>query len=560
MFTFQQWLNDFLVKAAGHKYIKRIPYQSGGRLRYRYIYNVTHTHAGKHVLDPDHMKVGTKLMLDATPGKEMHAHIVSVNGDQVIFEYDDGPHKGKLSRPMSKQALAAELDKVHGISDKLNTARAKQKAVVDKLKERGASDKQIAREQKRLDALGGDREGATPSPSEQENTPTRTANEEARREAIGSRASAIAYALDNADIFREVGRDRRIVGLAPAPQRGGDRMINAFRRLPADLLSDFDGDTRRDLIQHILNAEPTADELKATVAEWITSFVDAREKAAPAHTALVKEKYVGATYSELDQLLSPNGMNSAGMTSIASLNERKDPGGRLYRHLIDRASPLIQLPSDLDRRVRVYRAEHGIRGAYQKGESINDMIGELASAYSTSRDVKANEAEIKDTLTRFMSPAIDYALSVLTDDEPLQNKIKETLSTLDDIKKSSEKRARIQWRPSPEQSAMLSMATDPQALEREFREQHQVLFVDNPTRRAKAVDVARKEYEKQANAILASADRSEDAMRAALTKHAFYLGINPSEKGRPHIKQMARWSSEIRDALIEQKIKERGLT
>jgi hypothetical protein len=157
MFTFTQWLNDFLVKAAGHKYIKRIPYQSGGKLRYRYIYNVTHTHAGKHVLDPDHMQVGTKLMLDATSGKEVHGHITAVSGDKVTFEYDDGPRKGE-SVTMSKAELATELDKVHGISDKLSTARAKQKAVLDKLKERGASEKQIAREQKRLDALGGEAE------------------------------------------------------------------------------------------------------------------------------------------------------------------------------------------------------------------------------------------------------------------------------------------------------------------------------------------------------------------------------------------------------------------
>ena len=90
MFTFQQWLNDFLVKAAGHKYIKRIPYQSGGRVRYRYIYNVTHTHAGKHVLDPDHMKVGTKLMLDATSGKEVHGHITDVSGNKVTVELPNG--------------------------------------------------------------------------------------------------------------------------------------------------------------------------------------------------------------------------------------------------------------------------------------------------------------------------------------------------------------------------------------------------------------------------------------------------------------------------------------
>jgi hypothetical protein len=165
MFSYTQWLDE-LIKAAGHKYIKRVPYQSGGRLRYRYIYNVTHTHQGKHVLDPDHMKVGTKLMLDATSGKEVHGHITAVSGDKVTFAYDDGPRKGEVVT-MTKTELAAELDKVHGISDKLNTARAKQKAVVDKLKERGASEKQIAREQKRLDALGGEAEKDEPKKDEQ---------------------------------------------------------------------------------------------------------------------------------------------------------------------------------------------------------------------------------------------------------------------------------------------------------------------------------------------------------------------------------------------------------
>ena len=95
MFSYTQWALDWLSKAAGHKYIKRIPYQSGGRTRYRYIYNVTHTHGGKHVLDPDHMKVGTKLMLDATSGAEVHGHIQSVSGDKVTFVYDDGPKKGE---------------------------------------------------------------------------------------------------------------------------------------------------------------------------------------------------------------------------------------------------------------------------------------------------------------------------------------------------------------------------------------------------------------------------------------------------------------------------------
>ena len=165
MFSYSQWALDWLSKAAGHKYIKRVPYQSGGKMRYRYIYNVTHTHGGKHVLDPDHMKVGTKLMLDATSGAEVHGHIQSVSGDKVTFVYDDGSKKGE-SVTMSKDKLATELDKVHGISGKLDAARKKQSDIVAKLKEKGASAKQIARAEARLKALGGDTPKAKLSPRE----------------------------------------------------------------------------------------------------------------------------------------------------------------------------------------------------------------------------------------------------------------------------------------------------------------------------------------------------------------------------------------------------------
>jgi hypothetical protein len=175
MFSYTQWALDWLSKAAGHKYIKRVPYQSGGRTRYRYIYNVTHTHQGKHVLDPTHMKVGTKLMLDATSGAEVHGHIQSVSGDQVTFVYDDGPKKGE-SVTMSKDKLATELDKVHGISSKLDAARKKQSDIVAKLKENNASAKQIARAEARLKALGGDDRESVPTIDDQQDDPASPPN------------------------------------------------------------------------------------------------------------------------------------------------------------------------------------------------------------------------------------------------------------------------------------------------------------------------------------------------------------------------------------------------
>jgi len=199
MFSYTQWALDWLSKAAGHKYIKRVPYQSGGRMRYRYIYNVTHTHQGKHVLDPEHMTVGTKLMLDATSGAEVHGHIQSVSGDKVTFIYDDGPKKGE-SVTMSKEKLASELDKVHGISGKLDAARKKQSDVVAKLKESGASAKQIARAEARLKALGGDTPKAeTPKakPKKAKPTEAETSKEKKLTKKEADRLAVAQYLLND---------------------------------------------------------------------------------------------------------------------------------------------------------------------------------------------------------------------------------------------------------------------------------------------------------------------------------------------------------------------------
>jgi len=154
MFTsFSAWALDFLSKAAGHKYIRRIPYTSGGKLRYRYIYKVTHTAGGKHALHEDDVTVGAAFMLGTDKGSEVHAHVKSVDGDKVTVEYDDGPRKGE-KETMSKRDLLSKLDAAHGISQALQSEREKQAKVISELRAKGASEKQIAREQARLDRLG----------------------------------------------------------------------------------------------------------------------------------------------------------------------------------------------------------------------------------------------------------------------------------------------------------------------------------------------------------------------------------------------------------------------
>ena len=170
MFTYSQWLVDFLAKAAGHKYIKRVPYTSGGKMRYRYIYKVTHMAGGKHVLDPEHMVQGAAFMLSSAKGSEVHAHITKVDGDMVTYRLDDGPRKGELvTEPKSK--LAERLNAEHGVHEALAGAREKQAKVVADLKERGASEKQVAREQARLDRL----EAAAPAPAPKSEEPKKRA-------------------------------------------------------------------------------------------------------------------------------------------------------------------------------------------------------------------------------------------------------------------------------------------------------------------------------------------------------------------------------------------------
>jgi len=156
--TFTQWV-DQLLKAAGHKYIKRIPYASGGKTRYRYIYKLTHMTGGKHVLDPDHMVVGAAFQLEPSAGKEVHAHITKVDGDMVTYRLDDGPQKGETVTE-SKAALAKKLNEKHGVHAAISAERDKQSKVVADLKAAGASTKQVAREQARLDRL----EAALPAP------------------------------------------------------------------------------------------------------------------------------------------------------------------------------------------------------------------------------------------------------------------------------------------------------------------------------------------------------------------------------------------------------------
>tara|TARA_S200002703_G_scaffold134342_1_gene122831 strand:+ start:1364 stop:2866 length:1503 start_codon:yes stop_codon:yes gene_type:complete len=160
MFTFTSFV-DALFKARGHKYIKRIPYMSGGKRRYRYIYKVTHTHRGKRAFDAEHLDVGTAFALHTEAGAEFHGHITAVQGDQVTYRIDDGDRKGE-SVTVSKSELLNQLNDVHGIEVALTAERDKLRSQIEVAREKGSA-KQVKRLQERLARLGGEEKRAEPA-------------------------------------------------------------------------------------------------------------------------------------------------------------------------------------------------------------------------------------------------------------------------------------------------------------------------------------------------------------------------------------------------------------
>jgi len=146
MFTFGSWVST-LLKARGHRYIKRIPYMSRGKKRYRYVYKVTHTHRGRHILDPNDMKEGAKFMIRAEKGEEIHAHITRRLGDVITVTYDDGPRKGQ-SETMHVNQLVRMIDQGVDVGTKIREQRERVTADIEQAQKTGTK-KQIALLEKR---------------------------------------------------------------------------------------------------------------------------------------------------------------------------------------------------------------------------------------------------------------------------------------------------------------------------------------------------------------------------------------------------------------------------
>ena len=238
--TFTEWV-DSLLKAAGHKYIKRVPYMSGGKMRYRYIYKVTHMAGGKHVLDPEHMVQGAAFMLSSAKGSEVHAHITKVDGDMVTYRLDDGPRKGEMVTE-SKSKLAERLNAEHGVHEALAGAREKQAKVVADLKERGASEKQVAREQARLDRLS----AATPAPEAKSEEPKKRA---AKKPKSVEPATEEPKSVEPAAEGREASNaERRTMAFFDHPGA-----MDVLQRLGLD--PSRNGTVKRDTVQYAYDVE-----------------------------------------------------------------------------------------------------------------------------------------------------------------------------------------------------------------------------------------------------------------------------------------------------------------
>ena len=81
-----------LIKAATHKYIKRVP-KGGGK---GYVYYYTEGSATGHKIK-EHMKEGAAFKL-THEGKTGHFHIKAVSGDLVRVEHDESGAKVTMTR------------------------------------------------------------------------------------------------------------------------------------------------------------------------------------------------------------------------------------------------------------------------------------------------------------------------------------------------------------------------------------------------------------------------------------------------------------------------------
>ncbi len=105
------FLIDSLLKAMGHKYIRRVPkgVTKTGKTKYMYFYAGQEGH-GRGIAHEEELVTGASFAFGEHGKTRYHAHITKVDGDKLTIKYDDGDKKGTEETMTKKQFQAL----VHG--------------------------------------------------------------------------------------------------------------------------------------------------------------------------------------------------------------------------------------------------------------------------------------------------------------------------------------------------------------------------------------------------------------------------------------------------------------
>ena len=160
------FLIDSLLKAMGHKYIRRVPkgVTKTGATKYMYYYAGQEGH-GKGVAHESELVTGASFAFGEHGKTRYHAHITKVDGDKLTIKYDDGDKKG-TEETMTKKQFQSMIHGEHSTSIQSAKEKAtKQLKDFQAGKEKGVKVKQetldkLEQRVKNLDALTAKKEEA----------------------------------------------------------------------------------------------------------------------------------------------------------------------------------------------------------------------------------------------------------------------------------------------------------------------------------------------------------------------------------------------------------------
>jgi len=195
--------STWLLKAAGHKYIRRQRLPNG---RYRYWYKVTSAGLA-HDGDAIHEGAAFKAKRG---GKDGHFHVRKVDGDTVHVEHDETGDTIKLTREEFRQLVHAE----HADAIKARADKAKRDLEAAR---KAGSKKQVARLEEEARKLGVGKDAAAKAddkPADQDAKAKRLAAEQEVKDAIAD-VKAKGERLENGD--RQTKSARKAVYSLPFP-------------------------------------------------------------------------------------------------------------------------------------------------------------------------------------------------------------------------------------------------------------------------------------------------------------------------------------------------------